>query len=188
MAAPFPSDHCWVMNIPPQQQWIGPVVRTAVELNWQEATRTAIAQQGDDSLVSEMMERAIDRTVNRLADGGPIGVEDTRTVLRHFYRLEVRRRRDASKRLSYPGSALESTPDITAANDFAHVEAELDLEAMLRDTRPELRIALLMRYGSCARWSEVADRMSTTEDAVRKSCRRELKRIRQRLGISDRST
>ena len=188
MAAPFPSDHCWVMKIPPQHQWIGPVVRTAVELNWQEATRTAIAQQGDDSLVSEMMERAIDRTVNRLADGGPIGVEDTCTILRHFYSLEVRRRRDASKRLSYPGSALESMPDITAANDFTHAEAKLDLEAMLRDTRPEVRIALLMRYGSCARWSEVADRMATTEDAVRKSCRRELKRIRQRLGIPDRST
>jgi hypothetical protein len=176
------------MKIPPQQQWIGPVVRTAVELNWQEATRTAIAQQGDDSLVSEMMERAIDRTVNRLADGGPIGVEDACTILRHFYSLEVRRRRDASKRLSYPGSALESMPDITAANDFTHAEAKLDLEAMLRDTRPEVRIALLMRYGSCARWSEVADRMATTEDAVRKSCRRELKRIRQRLGIPDRST
>ena len=188
MAAPFPSDHCWVMSIPPQQQWIGPVVRTAVEMNWQEATRAAIARLGDNSFVSEMMERAIDRTVNHLAHGGPIGVEDTREVLGHFYSLEVRRRRDASKRLSYSGPALESTPDIAAANDFTHVEAELDLEVMLRDTRPELRIALLMRYGSCARWSEVADRMCMTEDAIRKSCRRELKRIRQKLGIPDRST
>ena len=188
MAAPFPSDHCWVMSIPPQQQWIGPVVRTAVEMYWQEATRAAIARLGDNSFVSEMMERAIDRTVNHLAHGGPIGVEDTREVLGHFYSLEVRRRRDASKRLSYSGPALESTPDIAAANDFTHVEAELDLEVMLRDTRPELRIALLMRYGSCARWSEVADRMCMTEDAVRKSCRRELKRIRQKLGIPDRST
>ncbi|HVB57565.1 MAG TPA: hypothetical protein VNE63_14240, partial [Candidatus Acidoferrales bacterium] len=74
MAAPFPSDHCWVMSIPPQQQWIGPVVRTAVEMNWQEATRAAIARLGDNSFVSEMMERAIDRTVNHLAHGGPIGV------------------------------------------------------------------------------------------------------------------
>lgn len=188
MAAPSSSDRCWAMKIPPEGQWIGQVVRTAVEMNWHEAAQAAIAQQGDDSFVSEMMERAIDRTVNRLAEGDPIGVEDTRQVLGHFYSLEVKRRRDASKRLSYPGSALESTPDIAAAKRFTHAEAELDLEAILRDTRPEVRIALLMRYGGCARWSEVAARMATTEDAVRKSCRRELKRIRQRLGIPDRST
>jgi DNA-directed RNA polymerase specialized sigma24 family protein len=66
---------------------------------------------------------------------------------------------------------------------FAAVEAELDLEKILRETPEDLRRAMLLRYGSRRQWKDVAAVMAKSTEAARKICGRELKHIRKRLGL-----
>jgi DNA-directed RNA polymerase specialized sigma24 family protein len=148
------------------------------------AREIARSQLGDELIASEMMELAIEQTTEYLADLSPIGVEETRAILSRFYRNEVRRRQRATEKLSYRGTSIDMdylSP--TFDTSFAHVEAELDLETILRDTPPDVRSAMLLRYGSRGQWSEVAQIMSRSTEAARKLCERRLKRIRKRLGL-----
>ena len=59
---------------------------------------------------------------------------------------------------------------------------ELDLEKILRETPAELRCAMLLRYGSRSRWSDVATVMAKSTEAARKLCGRELRTHPQEIG------
>jgi DNA-directed RNA polymerase specialized sigma24 family protein len=184
MTFPSPSDFFWAIKLPPGQEWIDQVIRAAIESYRDKATRIAVSQFGDDALVAEMMEAALERTVNHLKEQSAVEAEDAGRQLSRFYILEVRRRRYANRKLVYLGSAS----DIVSApieDPGAPIEAVLDLDAILRDTPPELRFALLLRHGSHARWDEVAKEMDTSADSIRMRCMRELKRIRERLRINE---
>jgi len=187
MTLPSPSDHCWVIGFTSQERWIASVVHAAVESEWQEAQQIAATHLSDETLAPELMELAIQQTVEYLAELSPISVEDVRAILARFYRNAVRRRQYAGKRLSFRGTAAEvevlsPTTDLA----LAAVEAKLDLATMLRDTPMDIRRAMLMRYGARSKWSEVAQEMSKSQEAVRKSCQRELNRIRKKLGSKER--
>ncbi len=167
------------MRSAPQGQGIRPVLRAAVEMKWQETRQLAAALLGDDSLASEMTEAAVERTVKYLAGRPPLGTEETAVVFMRFYRQEVRRRRAAHARLSLRGSTVELPAPLVRLHSA--LDSRLDLESMLRTTSPELRTALLLRYGANERWSEVAEYAGTSKDAIRKSCKREIDRIRKQL-------
>jgi DNA-directed RNA polymerase specialized sigma24 family protein len=109
-------------------------------------------------------------------------------ILMRFFANAVRRRRRADRKLSFPGIGAEAEVRSPSANAaFIAVEAELDIEAILRETSPELRHILLMRYGVRSQWDEIAQEMSKSKEAIRKSCERELKRIRKKLKIRERA-
>lgn len=180
MAAPHPIELSWVMRSAPQEHGITPVLRAAVECKWQETRQLAAALLGDDSQAPEMTEIAIERTVTYLAERPPLGIHETGVVFLRFYRQEIRRRRAKRARLSLRGTATD-LPDKISGAPLADVDNRLDLEAMLRATKPEVRTALLLRYGRNERWSDVAASTGTTKEGIRKSCKRELERIRKRL-------
>jgi DNA-directed RNA polymerase specialized sigma24 family protein len=130
------------------------------------------------------MELAIQQTAEHLEELSPISIEETREILVRFYRNAVRRRRYAGRRLEYVGTATEVEDLVpTSGLPFPPVEAQVDLGTILSDTPPDLRSAMLLRYGARSRWNEVAHELSKSKEAIRKSCQREMKRIRKRLGI-----
>jgi DNA-directed RNA polymerase specialized sigma24 family protein len=188
MTLPSPSDYCWVIGFTPQERWIAPVIHAAVESEWQRACEIAVTRLGDDSLAPELMELAIQQTAEYLADLSPTGIEEVRAILVRFYRNAVRRRQYADKRLNFRGTSADVE---VLAESRSHaspaIEAKLDLATLLRDTPDDLRQAMLLRYGARGRWNEVAEEMSKSEDAVRKSCQRELIRIRNRFGLKERA-
>jgi DNA-directed RNA polymerase specialized sigma24 family protein len=188
MTLPSPSDYCWVIGFTPQERWIASVIYASVEAEWQRACEIAVTRLGDDSLAPELMELAIQQTAEYLADLSPTGIEEVRTILVRFYRNAVRRRRYADKRLNFRGTSADLEVLAESRHDASPaIEAKLDLATLLRDTPDDLRRAMLLRYGARGRWNEVAEEMSKSEDAVRKSCQRELIRIRNRLGLKERA-
>ena len=184
MTSPSPSDLCWVIGRTPTERAIAPALRAAVETEIENVRELARARLGDEQLASEIMELAIQRTVETLAGLSPVSVEETRVILTRFYRNEVRRRLRAWRKLEYRGTSSE-VEWLSPSRDrsFALVEVELDLEVLLGDAPAELRCAMLLRYGSRRQWGEVAEIMSKSKEATRKLCERKLKRIRKRLGI-----
>jgi DNA-directed RNA polymerase specialized sigma24 family protein len=184
MTSPSPSDLCWVIGFTPKGRWIAPVVRAAVGFELEAAREIAASHLGDELLVSEIMELAIQQTAEYLADLNPIGIEETRAILTRFYRNEVRRRQRANSKLNFRGTSADVeylSPSIDSS--FAAIEAELDLERVLRETSADLRRAMLLRYGSRTQWKDVATVMAKSTEAARKICNRELKHIRRRLGL-----
>jgi DNA-directed RNA polymerase specialized sigma24 family protein len=185
MASPSPSDLLWVIGLTPQGRWIVPVVRAAVRAEWPEAQQVARSQLGDEALARELMESAIEQTHEYLAGGLPVTVEEARRVLHLHYRNGVRRRKRANSRLILRGTGadLEGTA-ISANSSLESVEARLDVDTILRDTPMEMRQALLARYGARGRWEEVAAELSKSKDSIRVASKRELERLRAKLGIS----
>jgi|HubBroStandDraft_1064217.scaffolds.fasta_scaffold342132_2 hypothetical protein len=182
MTSPSASDLCWVIGVTPKE--IVPTVCAAVGMEIEKARETAKIHLGDEQLAWEMMELAIQRTADHLACLAAVNVEETRVILMRFYRNEVRRRRRASRKLIYHGSAMDiERLSSSCHHSYACVEAELDLEALLNGAPDELRHAMLLRYGSRSQWSEVAEVLSKSKEATRKLCERELKRIRKKLEI-----
>ena len=188
MTLPSPSDYCWVIGFTPQERWIAPVIHAAVESEWQRACEIAVTRLGDNTLAPELMELAIQQTAEYLADLSPTGIEGVRPILVRYYLNAVRRRQYADKRLNFRGTSadLEALAE-SRGHASPAIEARLDLAMLLRDTPDDLRRAMLLRYGARARWNEVAEEMSKSEEAVRKSCQRELIRIRNRLGLNERA-
>jgi DNA-directed RNA polymerase specialized sigma24 family protein len=183
-SSPSPSDLCWVIGFTPHGRWIAPVVRAAVGLELQEARQIAAAHLGDEALASEIMELAIQQTAGYPAELSPVGIEEVRAILARAYHNEVRRRRRAGNKFSFRGTATE-VEILSPFTDlsFTAVEAELDLDKMLRETPADLRAGMLLRYGARRRWSEVAQEVAQPKEAVRKRCEREMERIRKRLGF-----
>lgn len=157
-------------------------------MEWPQAERIAATHLGDQTLVHELMELAVLQTGEHLADRSPISVEETREILARFYRNAVRRHRRADSKFSFRGTASEL--ELLASSRDAAVpalEAELDLEAILRETPTDVRRAMVMRYGAHTPWEVIARETSNSKDAIRKRCRRELDRIRRKLRIGDRA-
>ena len=187
MLSPSPSDLVWVIGFTPQGRWIAPVVRAAVRAEWPEAQQIASAQLGDETLAPELMELAIQQTAEYLADLSPISVEETRKILVRLYRNAIRRRR-RSDRLVFLGTANDIEFLVTPVESFEDaVEAEIDLDTILDETPPDVRLAMLMRFGARSTWKEVGKEVSKSVDAIRMGCRREVKRIRNKFGIRNRN-
>lgn len=186
MFSPSPSDLVWVISFTPQGKWIAPVVRAAVRLGWRDALDIAVVQLGDDSLAPELMELAIQQTAEHLAGLSPIDADEASEILLHFYRNAVRRRQRRDAHLQFLGTNAEVEVLSPSANGFEKsVEAEMDLDTILDDTAPDVRLAMLMRLGARRSWKEIAKATSKSVDAIRMSCTRELSRVRKRFGIRD---
>jgi DNA-directed RNA polymerase specialized sigma24 family protein len=186
MASPSPLDLCWSVTNAPKSELIAPAVRAAVEGQWEQAKQIAAVALGDEALAAEIMEVTIERTAAHLAQCSQFSDQDAQAALARFYKREVRRRQAERRRLVFNTAAIESLSS-PAAEPLAAVDAQMDLEKILTATPPHVRTALLMRYGSCESWSEVAAKMATSKDAIRKICKRQLDIIRQRLRIAVRS-
>jgi len=155
-------------------------------MEWRQAEQIATIHLGDVTLVHELIESAVLQTGEHLADLPPISVEEVREILARFYRNAVRRRQRVNKKFSFRSTASELemlAPSRDAA--LPALEAELDLEAILRETPPDLRRAMLMRYGAHTPWEDIARETSNSKEVIRKRCRRELDRIRRKLRIGD---
>ena len=184
MTSPSPSDLCWVIGFTPKGRWIAPAVRAAVGMELERAREVAKTHLGDPEQAAELMESAIRQTAEYLAGLSPINAEETRLILARFYRNEVRRRQRVGRRLIYRGSSTDiDSLSASVDHSFASVEAELDLESLLSDAPTELRRAMLLRYGSRRQWREIAQILSKSEEATRKLCERELRKIRRKLGL-----
>jgi hypothetical protein len=179
MQNPTPSDLCWNAKFPPEQEWIERTVHVAVGNIWRRANHVAHAQLGDDSFVPEIMEVAIDNAVRHLQTGSPQSPEEVAVLLERLFLQEVKRRRSANKRLVYVGTD-QDLPTGSAQNPHVPIDSAIDLDRILHDIPPGVRIALLLRY-SRSRWSEVAAVLGTSEAAVRLRCKRALDRIRRNM-------
>lgn len=163
-----------------------PVLRAAIRAEWDNAEQIARTQLGDASLAHELIEEAITRTAQHLRGTSPVKIEEVRKILVHQYRNAVRRKGRSDRKFSLRGTAADVeylAPPVSSA--AAAVEAGIDIESLLRDTPPDLQHAMLMRYGARSRWSEVAADIHKTSNAARKSCLRELNRIRRKIGIRE---
>jgi DNA-directed RNA polymerase specialized sigma24 family protein len=130
------------------------------------------------------MEIAIQEAKEELADSAPVEIEEVRKLLRRSYNNALRREHRAKARLAYSGIGAELEVLLPpAAPTIDPINAQHDLATILRDTPPDVRRALLMRYGARSRWEEIAEEMDTSKDAIRLRCQRELSRIRKRIGI-----
>jgi DNA-directed RNA polymerase specialized sigma24 family protein len=100
-------------------------------------------------------------------------VDEARQLLSRHYRNAVRRWSRSESKFVFRGTATDievlSPPTAPAV---PAIEAKLDLNTVLQDTPPELRRALLMRYGSRTRWEDVAEELAKSKDAIRMSCQR----------------
>jgi DNA-directed RNA polymerase specialized sigma24 family protein len=161
---------------------IMPAVRAAVERHWPETQRAAATVLGDESLAAEIMEGAIKQAVAYLADHPPEGQEEVSGVLSRFCRQEVRRRR--KERMQVVFIDFSDVPEASSSNSkISAAEAAIDAERILADAPPNVREAMMMRYGSSESWSDVAARTLSSPEAIRKKCKRYLDHIRQKLGI-----
>jgi hypothetical protein len=184
MALLSPSDLVWIIGFTPQGRWIAPIMRAAVRAEWPSSKRLAEVQLGDVGRAHELMEIAIGEVKDQLAESTPLEADRVRELLRRSYNNALRRERRALSRLSYSGTGADLEillPSVGPSTD--PINAQHDLATILRDTPPDVRRALLMRYGARSRWEEVAEEMQKSKDAVRHRCQRELNRIRKRLGI-----
>lgn len=187
MSSPSPSELCWVIGFSPKGRWIAPVLRDAVAAELDTARDIARRHLGDERAVAEIMELAIQRTAEYLADLSPIDLGETRSVLTRFYRNEVRRRCRAEKRFRFVGETAKiASIAIHTDQAFSGVEAQLDLASILENTTPAVRKAMLLRYGFRTKWREVGEFMSKSDEAARKICERELKHLRRYLRIEER--
>ena len=184
MASPSPSDLLWVIGFKPQGRWIVPIVREAVRAEWPIARQIALAQLGDETFARELMELAIEQTHEHLVSQPPVTVMEVRRVLNRCYRNAVRRQRRSTSRLLLRGSSADLEPLAPSVSPAANdVEARIDIDIILRDTSPAMRHALLSRYGARAQWDELAKNFDTSKDAIRMASRRELERLRSKLGV-----
>jgi DNA-directed RNA polymerase specialized sigma24 family protein len=188
MRSPSPSDLCWVIGFTPQGRWIAPILRSAVRAEWPGAQQIAANRLGDVSLAHELMEQAIEETKEYLETMSSADVDQARQVLSRYYLNAVRRWSRSQSRFVFRGSAtdievlsLPTEPAVTS------VEAKVDLNILLEDTPPDLRRAMLLRYGARSSWEDVAQEMAKSKDAIRMRCQRELNRIRKKLGIRGQS-
>jgi DNA-directed RNA polymerase specialized sigma24 family protein len=166
-----------------------PVLRAAVRVQWPEARQIAVASLGDDSLAPELMEEAIRQTTEHLEALGPSEAARAEGLLAQHYRNAVRRKSRNEGKFSYRGTAsdIELLADPIPPSVQA-VEAGIDLRSLLRETPPDLRRAMLLRYGARSRWAEVASETTKSKNAIRMSCEREISRIRKKLGIDRKAT
>jgi len=183
MASPAPSDFCWVLNSAPRQTWISRILQTAAEAYWQDARRIVAARVGDESLAAELLEAAVRKTADHFSNSPPAKTEEVVARLGQFFRSEVRRKARKYKRLVFAGSAINLDRSIGYSGTIS-VESKIDLDTMLYDTEPEIRAALLSRYGNGESWRNIAKRLGITEDAIRKRCHRVLGRLRRRIASS----
>jgi RNA polymerase sigma factor (sigma-70 family) len=161
-----------------------PAVRTAVEKHWPDTLHAARSILGDENLASDIMERAIEQAVAYLADHPPENHEDVSAILSRYCRQEVgRRHKERAQFVLIDFSAGIETS--SSHSPFSAAEAAIDAEIILRDAPPDVRKAMLMRYGNSESWSDVAATMATSANAIRKRCKRGLDRIREKLGILD---
>jgi len=187
MTSPSPSDLLWVIGFKPQGRWIVPLVREAVRAEWPLARTIARAQLGDEMLARELMETAIEQTHEYLASQSPMAVEGVRKILNTYYKNAVRRQQRISSRLVLRGSGADLellAPSVQPVTNG--IDARLDVDSILRDTSTEMRHVLLARYGARTGWDELAKNLNTSKDAIRMASRRELERLRNRLGVQQR--
>jgi len=182
MASPSPLDRCWVLKHSPAATPLMPAMRAAVEQHWPDVQRTAQSVLGDESLAGEIMEGAIERAVAYLADHPPEDHEDVNVTLARFWREDVKRRRKQRAQLVFIDFSTASEP-CSSDTPLPAADAAIDAEKILREAPPQVREAMMMRYGSSESWSDVAARTATTPAAIRMSCKRYLDRIREKLGI-----
>jgi DNA-directed RNA polymerase specialized sigma24 family protein len=186
MRSPSPSDLLWVIGLPSEGNWLLPVLREAIRAEWPAAIRLAKARLGDDTMARELMELAITQTQESFSDKRTAEPDDVRKRLSRFYRNAVRRERRSQYKLSLwgLGNNLEVLLPPTVPSSES-VDANLYLNTVLDDTAPEVRYALLMRYGGRSRWQDVAIELAQSSDSVRIRCQRELKRLRAKLNIRE---
>jgi len=182
MNPPTPSDLVWILGFTQTGHWIVPVLRKAVRAEWRSAVRMCSLQLGDESVAHQLMESAIQRTKEDLAENLPVDVELVRRVLRRHFNNAIRRERRASLRLASVGVGTDIDPYLPIVDSSSDaVTASHDLAILLNDTPPELQRALLMRYGARSRWEDVAEAVNQPKHSVRMKCQRELNRIRKKL-------
>jgi DNA-directed RNA polymerase specialized sigma24 family protein len=99
-----------------------------------------------------------------------------------FSRQEVGRRRKERKRLVFIDFSAISESS-RSHSEISAAEAVIDTERVLADAPPEVRQAMMMRYGGSESGADVAARTATSANAIRKKCKRSLNRIRQQLRI-----
>jgi DNA-directed RNA polymerase specialized sigma24 family protein len=182
MASPAPLDRCWKVKDSPGSLPIMPALRAAVERSWPETQRAAASLLGDEALAAEIIERAIEQAVAYLSDHPPRDQEDVSATLSRFSRQEVGRRRKKRKRLVFIDFSAISESS-RSHSEISAAEAVIDTERVLADAPPEVRQAMMMRYGGSESWADVAARTATSANAIRKKCKRFLNRIRQQLRI-----
>lgn len=184
MTFPSPADLLWVLRHIPQKHWMLPIVHEALTAEWPSARRLAEAQLGDDTFARELMECAIEQTHALLANHAPITVEEMRKVLTLNYRNGIRRQRRARSRLILRGTGSELELLARSATSARNtLDARLDVDTILRDTPITIRHVLVAHYGAHTRWDDLARELGTTKDAIRMASKRELQRLRRKLGI-----
>ena len=181
MGSPSPLDRCWMLNDSPGALSLKPAVRAAVEWYWSDLQRAAAYVLRDESLAAEIMDDAIAHAVAYLADHPPKDQDDVNAVLSKFCRREVGRRRKRQSRLVFID--LSAAQLSSSDTPFSSTDAAVEAERILRDAPPEVRQAMMLRYGSSESWSEVAAVTGGRPAAIRMRCKRFLDRIRRRIGI-----
>jgi DNA-directed RNA polymerase specialized sigma24 family protein len=139
-------------------------------------------------MARELMEEAIRETTEHLEALGPAEAPRAEGILAQHFRNAVRRKSRSERKFSFRGGSGDvEVLAPRAPSPVEPIEARIDIDSLLRETPPDLRRAMLLRYGARSRWEEVAEETAKSKDAIRMSCQRELDRIRKKLGLGRKS-
>lgn len=107
------------------------------------------------------MEWAIERAVAYLSDHPPKNQDEVSQILSRLLKEEVGRRRKRNSHLvfiEFSGSSEPSSSD----TPFSAADAAIDAERILQTAPPDVREAVMLRYGNSESWREVAARTASS--------------------------
>ena len=175
MASPSPLDRCWKVKDSPGSLPIMPAVRAAVERHWPDTQRAAASVLGDESLARRSWRGQSNKLLPTLptilprsgrCERNPVSLLQARGWASAQGTQVIRLHRSFFCSPNRPGLIQQ----ISAA------EAVIDAERILADAPPEVREAMMMRYGGSESWADVAARTATSVRQLRVLERRAAKR------------
>jgi len=185
--SPRPPIVYWNRELDASGRLIDHSIRSAADTIWGAAVDIADASLGDPSIAPEVMDVAVERTAIYVTERGIADQEWIGRILLQFYRREVRRLRSRQNKMRYVGH-LE---DIAAYKVFTIDPAEtlhnrIDAATLLEKADPKVRGAMVLHYAHSNTWDEVARQMGTGRESLKKSCQRELAKVRHWLRMAKR--
>jgi hypothetical protein len=185
--SPRPPIVYWNRELDASGRPIDHPIRLAAETFWRTAIDIADASLGDPYIAPEVMDVAVERTAIYVAERGIADEEHIGRLLLQFYRREVRRLRSRQNKMRYIGHL----DDVVAHNSLPVAPAEtlhnrIDAATLLERADPKVREAMVLHYAHSNTWDEVARQMGTGRDSLKKSCQRDMAKIRDWLRIAKR--
>jgi DNA-directed RNA polymerase specialized sigma24 family protein len=185
--SPRPPIVYWNRELDTSGRPIDHAIRSAADTIWGAAVDIADAALGDPSITPEVMDVAVERAAIYVTERGIADQEWIGRILLQFYRREVRRLRSRQNKMRYVGRLEDLAAYRVLSIDPAEaLHHQIDAATLLEKADPKVRGAMVLHYAHSNTWDEVARQMGTNRESLKKSCQRELAKVRRWLRTAKR--